>query len=299
MTDVKEAAQDTPPAPAPISQSYARFIILCDARTGSNMLASSINTNPEIICFRELFNPIMEGLGYHVPGYNNNSAADRALRDRDFRAFLQQRVFCQHPPGVRAVGFKMPYSHFWAFPGLLNWLVQDQELQVVALSRKNLLRQLVSLRIAQETGGWAEDRKRTLRQKMRLANTQRWLRHPLRAGGRLRRYLFPREPEWKTLRSPVTLTPDECHAFFQKAAWDIAHFHKRFAGHTIIDVTYEELVDDRHAALERVQQFLGVAPRVLDPTTRKQNPESLRELIDNYDDLYAAFRDTDYAQFFD
>ena len=32
---------------------------------------------------------------------------------------------------------------------------------------------------------------------------------------------------------------------------------------------------------------------------RRQNPEPLRELLANYDELYEAFRGTPYAAFFD
>ena len=38
------------------SDGYVRFIILSAARTGSNVLASYLNSSEQIVCFRELFN---------------------------------------------------------------------------------------------------------------------------------------------------------------------------------------------------------------------------------------------------
>ena len=127
---------------------YARFIILAAARTGSNLLATALNGHANIICFRELFNWRTETIGYFVEGYDNDSAEDRAFRDRDEVAFLNARVFCDHPSEVRSVGFKAPYGTFIGFPKLQEWLVKEQEVRVLHLRRRNLLRRLVSGRIA-------------------------------------------------------------------------------------------------------------------------------------------------------
>ncbi len=40
-------------------------------------------------------------------------------------------------------------------------------------------------------------------------------------------------------------------------------------------------------------------PKRLTVRLRRQNPEPLRELIENYDELYAAFKDSPHAAFFD
>ena len=46
------------------------------------------------------------------------------------------------------------------------------------------------------------------------------------------------------------------------------------------------------------QSFLGVEPQVLTVGLRKQNPDDLRALIENYDELREAFADTEYGEFF-
>jgi hypothetical protein len=297
MREASAAREGTQPAVE--STTYVPFVILSHARTGSTMFAASFNSSPDIICFRELFNPIMDGIGFYVDGYDNSSAEDRALRDRDFKRFLEARIFCEYPREIRAVGFKMPYGHFRWFPDLLDWLVEHTEIRVVHLERRNLLRMLVSLRIAQKTGGWSEDRKVTLASKFRPANVPGAARHPLRAANRLRRFIFPKEPAWKALRAPVTLSEGECGDFFAEIERDSAHYGHLFREHSRLTLFYEELVKERKRAFNQAQSFLGVKPRRLGIITRRQNPEPLRELIANHDELYEGFKDTAEAAFFD
>ncbi len=281
------------------SNGYVRFIILSAARTGSNVLASYLNSSEQIVCFRELFNWMAkEYIDFNVEGYDRFSAEDRALRDSDYKRFLQERIFCPHPQGVHAVGFKMPYDHFWGYTGLLKWLEQDADLRVLHLKRRNQLRMLVSYKIAQTTGVWLDDKKVSLSTKLRPANAPRAIRRPRRSAARLWRFLRPRNP-WQKRREPLTLSEEECRSFFEKIGHDEAVYIERFHGHPQLELYYDELLDRRRKVLDRVQSFLDVEPRRLTVTMRRQNPEPLRELLANYDELYEAFQGTPYAAFFD
>lgn len=48
----------------PKSKSYSRFVIVCNGRTGSNMLVSYLNSHPEILCFNEVFHLNAPILGF-------------------------------------------------------------------------------------------------------------------------------------------------------------------------------------------------------------------------------------------
>ena len=281
------------------SNGYVRFIILSAARTGSNVLASYLNSSEQIVCFRELFNwTAKEYIDFNVAGYDRFSAEDRALRDSDYKRFLQERILCPRPKGVRAVGFKMPYDHFWGYDGLLDWLVQDADLRVLHLKRRNQLRMLVSYKIAKTTGVWLDDKKVTLASKFRPANVPGAIRRPRRSFTRLWRFLRPKR-HWQQRREPVTLSEQECRAFFERIENDEAVYIERFHGHPQVELYYEELLDRRNEVLDRVQSFLDIEPRRLTVTMRRQNPEHLRELLANYDELFEAFQGTPYAAFFD
>ena len=252
------------------------------------MLVQALNSSPELTCFGELFHPNLDFLGFNVEGYDNFDNKDRALRDGDLPAFLRERVFCAHPEATQAVGFKLLYGHVWGFPGLLEALTEDTEIRVLHLKRRNLLRTLLSLKIAETTGVWLEDRRLT------LANIGTALRHPLRVATRLRRPL--RRPPASRIK--LTLPVEECRAFFYQRQRSAAHFDDLFRQHQKLTLFYEDLVDDREEALGQVQEFLGVDPGPLTVTLRKQNPEPLPELLENYDELSRAFCFTPHAWMF-
>ena len=287
-----------------LRDDYTRFVILSAARTGSNLLASALNTGEHIVCFRELFNGRSGFIDYHVEGYDNRSAEDLALRNRDFARFLEERIFVPWPERVRAVGFKMPYEHFLWFPDMLTWLQERPRVHVLHLRRRNMLRALVSLRVAQKTGGWVEDVPFTLAQALTLRYAMKAARHPLEAMTAIKRLLWPAkagkaEPAWKSEREPVSFTADECRFYFDWSERTGAEYDEALKANPVLALSYEELVGDRRRALGEVQRFLDVPREGLFLTTRQQNPEPLRELLANYDELRAEFQGTRYADFFD
>jgi hypothetical protein len=275
---------------------YRRFMILSGPRTGSHMLAQALNSSPRIVCFREVFNGQLDFIQYQVDGYDDFSARDIALRREDPVRFLRERIFCEHPEGVRAVGFKFHYGHQWDFPGILDALAADDGLHVVRLERRNLLRMLVSLKLARSTGVWLQDGS----SKLTPANALRAVRHPIKAVRRVRRMLA--RPEPAAAGDPprrVTIPVDEAYEFMVATGLRYENFDALFERHPALQVYYEDMIAGRDAVFREVQSFLGVAPAPLEVTLRQQNPEPLRDLLENYDELYEAFRHTPQAAFFD
>jgi hypothetical protein len=45
------------------STAYKRFIVLSGPRVGSTLLATSLNSNPDIVCLGEVFNPSLKSIG--------------------------------------------------------------------------------------------------------------------------------------------------------------------------------------------------------------------------------------------
>jgi hypothetical protein len=269
---------------------YRRFIILCPPRSGSNMLVSALNWSPEIVCFRELFNFAADYVDFNVEGYDRASAEDRALRDSDFRAFIEQRVFCAHNEGVRAVGFKAMYNQLPFFPGLSKYLAGLPDIFVIRLQRRNLLRTFVSLRIAETTDEWVWEGRPPLTRRLAVFQP---IRQVTRSIKRLLR------PDRGAAPRAVRLTPEECRFYFAWAERSTKEYADQFAGHPLHLLCYEDLVSRARPELERVQQFLGLVPKDLPIGTLQQNPEPLRALIVNYDELFETFRGTEFGTFFD
>ena len=286
-------------APATGSGDYAKFMILAEARTGSTMLVRALTSHPSIRCFGEVFNKMVPFVAFGVDGYDNFSARERTRRDRDFTSFLRERIYCSQPEEIRAVGFKTLYGQFWGFRGLLEHLVDDAEIRVLHLKRRNILRMLVSLKMAQATGVWVE----IGGSKFTLANLLRASRHPLRAAAKLPRLLRPPmlagKPRRETLRVRVTITKDELFKFIIRTKSKAGHLDDRFQEHPRLTLFYEDMLEQRVEVFNQVQTFLGVEPTPLAVTLRRQNPEPLRDLLENYDHLYEAYRNTPHAWMFD
>ena len=294
-----------------MSEGYARFIILSDARTGSNLLQQALNSHSEIVCFREIFNigVLRPEVGpnyidYEVEGWDPENAADIALRKADPAAFLKQRIFTAHRQQIRAVGFKFHYDHFWFHPDLLPALTDDPALKVIHLRRVNQLRMFVSLKLAELTGEWqryddAKLRQKTLSQRLTPSKLARAVAHPTASIARVRRLLAPVREGPTRVKPALTISPEECAEYFARASHQIEHFRGLFAGHPTAPLTYEDMVSDPQGELRRIQEFLGVAPEDPSWTSRRQNPEPLRELVANYDELRAAFAGTAEAGFFE
>lgn len=278
--------------PAAYPSDYVRFIILSGPRTGSHMLAQALNSSPHIRCFREVFNGRLDFVDFSVDGYDNFNSRDIVSRKGDPVRFLRERVFCRHPAETRAVGFKFLYEHHWDFPGLLDELVEDRDLMVLHLRRRNSVRMLVSLKIAEETGIWVK-----AESKVTKANLLKALRHPLKAVGRMRWNLQRPEQPKDRRQARVTITLDELFKFSVGTHLTGKQFDKLFREHQVLPVFYEDLVDNREPAFAQVQSFLGVEPESLAVTLRRQNPEPLSELLGNYDELYAELKDSPVAWF--
>jgi hypothetical protein len=259
------------------------------------MLAQALNSSPEITCFREVFNFLQNFVQFEVKGYDNYRAEDLSLRTQDPIRFLEERIFCPYPEDVRAVGFKLHYGQLLGFEGLAERLTEDREIHVLHLRRRNLLRMFVSLKLAEATGVFLED----TRPKATTVNPLAAARHPLKAASRLRRRLRPPRATGKAARARVTVKADELFEFIVKTRMRAVNHEELFREHRNLPVFYEDLLDRRDEVFREAQSFLGVEPGPLTVTLRKQNPEPLRELIENYDELYEAYEDTPEAALFE
>jgi LPS sulfotransferase NodH len=266
-----------------MGRAYTRFLVLGEGRTGSNLLVQLLNSHPHIVCFREVFNWTHSRVDYQVPGYDEKSAKDVRFRRDDPIGLLQARVFCEWPATVEAVGFKLHYGHALGYEGLEEHLAADEGLHVIHLRRENALRTYVSFLNAQRTGEWERHAHDGLRSRVRkLVRT---------AGNVLAR---------RDVSAPLVITPEEVREFAVSYALKGQRYDAVFAGHQCLGLTYESLADDRGSSLSSIARFLGVdAFEVAETTLRRQNPERLRDLIANYDELRKSFAGSPGEAWFD
>ena len=228
------------------SRRYVPFIVLSRSRTGSNLLISMLDSHPAIVAGGELFGQ---------------------LRGRSVDDVLAE-IYCRHLPPIKAVGFKIFYYHPIDDPSGTVWrrLDEIEELRVIHLKRRNILRTLVSRKIAGQTDVWGHRKD---------------------------------EAGVDLFRRQVEMSREELvEGFEETQRWE-ADFRRRFGDRIVTESYYEDLIADPEAEFQRVTQALGVRPARPQIPYRKQNPEGLRALLTNYAPLKLEFAGTRWAHFFD
>lgn len=251
-----------------MSHDKQRFIVTCAARTGSSMLVLFLQSHPDICAHGEVLAPKgplnFYGLNYKI-GDVPLEAVLMAIRDEDPVAFLHRFVW---QPGTRsASGFKGKYEELLMprYASVLSALVADPAIKVIHLVRENLLARYLSQHLA--------------------VNVHRFFQ--LRDGQ-------PKPPA-----SPVRLDPVECEEDFSRTQRRQERFRQLFRGHDVIEITYEQLTQDRDATLAGVQRHIGVPVRTdLHTPTKRINDQPLNTAIENYVELARHFADSPYRRFF-
>lgn len=191
-----------------------------------------------------------------------------ALRGRTIEE-ASAGIYRRMPPWIKAVGFKLFYYHplDGDAAAARRWFRALPGMKVIHLRRRNLLRTIVSREIARQTSQWADvgrSESRESRDKRQVSFTASDLEERFR---RIRR--------WER----------ECPA--------------EFGACPVLDVCFEELAADQDGQMRRVFDFLGLEGGWAVKTSfRRQNPEPVRALVANFDELAAAFAGTEWAAYF-
>ena len=225
------------------NKDYEKFIILTKARSGSNLLVSFLNSHPNVYCEGEVF---------------------WKLEGRPYEQILEKSLGKQ-PWYVKAKGFKIFYFHPLDAEecGVWNDLEAMKDVKVIHLQRKNILKSLISMKIALQSDEW-----------MSTHNNKN-------------------KPPRKAVHIPETQLRD----LLEKTDDRIEKGNELFKDHQMINVFYEDFVSDTEEYF-RILDFLGVkriAPRTV---LERQNPESMYQLVENYAELKSAFADTKWAHMF-
>jgi LPS sulfotransferase NodH len=218
--------------------------VLTRSRSGSNLLLSYLNSHPNVLIEGEIFG---------------------RLRGRNPLRKLKI-AFGNQPRWVRAKGFKIFHYHplDCTSDSLWNELEATKALRVIHLRRDNVLRTLLSRKVAEVDKVW-------------LASA---------------RDAIPSVPREKV----VFTVPELESGFVQTKAWESAAA-KRFQRHSALHVTYEDLVEEPVAVIRRILAFLDLDYHEPRTELRKLNPGHLPDLIENYQELRQAFVGTPWLRF--
>jgi LPS sulfotransferase NodH len=235
------------------------FVIIAAARTGTNLLIGMLNDFAGCYAGGELFN-LDYILADEIP-WRDIADVDQtellALRKSDPVAFWKALCGLSANRGVHTIGFKLLYGQGEAQKGLLECFAADKAMPIIHLTRRNLLRRLVSERQAQALDRWAEPVTEPARDRPKVAISM----------------------------NDIVASADWIEG--QRKLYDSI-----FAEHPVLRLVYEDLARRPVRTAERVAEFLGLASQADAPTVkwRKTGQENLSDAVVDYEALLAKMR---------
>lgn len=253
-----------------------RFIVLAQQRTGTNFLLSLLTSHPHAVAFGEIFSSpqhLQWGINLQDRYRRTLPDPDKALvaaRQADPVGFLRQYVFGNETQDAHAVGFKIFYEHCRTGrdPEVWTWLEQQGDVAVVHLKRRNILRTLLSKRLANASGVW------------HCASTNETT--------------TPMQPP-----PAIDLMESDCREFFTRTLLNEREADWQFRHHRVLPVYYEDLAAEPEKVAAAVQGFLGLPLHPLRSTLSRQAAGGLRDQIANYDHLKKIFAADHTHRFFE
>lgn len=237
-------------------------------RTGTTLLRTSLSSHPEIICHGEIFN-----LGkppYRLPGgywaFTRQDILHRLkaafLPERSYRRFLAE-LYGQRE--CKAIGFKLMLSQCKARPAL--WpVVAESDVKVILVTRRNVLKTLISRRAAAASGVYH------VSASLPVATAV---------------------AKWES--QPITIDSNTIIRDLDEIAKETAEWKERLSSLTFMELIYEEYFRDQSNWNAKVLDFIGVPERSLTSDLKKVNSSKLEDLIVNYDEIAGVVRDSDYS----
>ena len=199
------------------------------------------------------------------PNIEANGEVFNLLKGRNCKKVWNE-LFSKKPKVIKHVGFKIFYYHPNDCDDKKVWdlLESDRSIKIIHLRRENKLRTHVSRLIAGKSDVWKSyNNEISAKDKGVEVNTEKLL-----------------------------------NDFYTSEFFEV-ETRKKFSDHPFLEITYESLVKDQTLTHQKILQFLEVSCLSLGSSLRKQNSESLRYLIKNYEVVNACLSKTKYANFLD
>jgi LPS sulfotransferase NodH len=237
-----------------------RAVVLTTQRSGSTFLVECLRSHPEIECSGEILNGQPD---HPVPPFRGPlKKFKKALRIAYTGAWMPGRwldaFYSRGSAKVRC--FKAMYNQL-SRPFAMHYFDRNEDIRVIHLRRHNMLKVHVSTLLMDE-------------------------REQLQATA-------PAEAVW------IRVDPAKAIASMRKARAYYDSFDQAFAKHPRLQVAYEKLFDGPYLQEEtgrRICEFLEVPYHRMQSKLTKLNPDSLRDMVTNYDELADAISRTEFAE---
>ena len=254
-----------------------KFLIITQPRSGAAWFMSSLNSHPQVYCPRlpTLFSKYnlspFKWFKPHFLQVDNPKSPYHKYRSRSFKRQIAHRLnrnqliydflseLYAENHNVGAVGYKVNYSQIRKYAATISWVKQN-DVKIIQLVRYNLLKRLVSHKIANARN---------------FCHTTQAVEHI------------------KVHIDPKVLKED-----FSRREKRFAMYRKRFIDVPYLEVSYESLTADLDTGIRKVLTFLGVDDLIpLTSELVKVNPDSLEDIIENYTEIKKALVNTQFKKY--
>lgn len=180
---------------------------------------------------------------------------------------IWNEIFKKRYPKIKQVGFKLFYFHSLGKDKTVwNNLFKDTSITILHLTRENILKSLISKKIGLKTGKWTEN-----------INAKEMI-----------------DLETKKIK----LDPLECENYFKEISDYQNKTNEMFGNHRLIQISYENFILNPDKNINSIYSKLGVHEFHKKSELKKQNPESLEDLIVNFLELKTYFEKTEWSDLF-
>jgi len=232
-----------------------KFVILGSGRSGNTWLFDYLNKYPDVLCHGELFHK--ERIIYSWE-YKIQDMMSTQWRDANTKKFMRRVWKCNF--GNRVVGFVLFFSHN---PAFAISLMEDVSVAKILLRRRNVIRQYVSMQIGFKTGQWniSSDMEKKKEATIHIDSMK------------------------------IQAFIERTHTYFESAYKILSKQRQPY-----LQLYYEDIHGPfQEEYLQKLCHFLGVQYVAgLTSSLRKQNPEPLSELIENFSEIEEALKGTAY-----
>ena len=251
-----------------------KFIILSNQRSGSTLLVFLLDSHFQIQCWSELFQKIDPNKlnKSHYPKHYKISWVQfyESSPTRQFlykfrksalvNKYLDNIYTNTRDKNIQAIGFKLIYSQLEAFPQVKDY-IKKNNIKVIHCIRRNSLKTIISLETA-----------------------------------KARRKFATREP-LETI--PITLKCDNLIDRLNKMSTLIKNYSEiRSHTNSYYEIFYEDLISNKETESRKLLDFLGISDyRILTTDLLKMNPDSIEDIVDNYEELKDTLQDSEYESF--
>jgi LPS sulfotransferase NodH len=277
-----------------------KFVLLTTQRSGSTFIRLWLNNHPSVRCYGEIFlrtYPAVDGFKYycganisrrilyHTLGqpYFTKSAYN-FVSNRLIREFLNDLY---HNPYFTepwkdistwenyqsrqkynietAVGFQLMYSQLRDYEYLKKW-VTSNNINIVHLTRKNLLKLYLSRLVARKSGIFHSFEK-----------TENVI------------------PFQKVFVDSKNILPRMKNMLKEREG-----IRNIFSRNASVELPYEDFFSNYKEVSQKVFSFLGLEDVTLEfPNLEKINPEAVKQIIENYDEIAKTLKGTPFQEFLD